>query len=145
MKFKRINLSLSLILIFTSISWLTSCTHDPNITNLPEICFDGQVLPIFTSNCAVPRCHDGSRGSRMVLNNYAEIRGSVTPGNPGASRSYQVIISKWDNLMPPNRPLSLESRTIIRLWIEQGANQTTCSSTTGNTGQPLIDSLVNNK
>ena len=32
--------------------------------------------------------------------------------------------------MPPDNPISLENRTIIRLWIEQGAKQTICSDTT---------------
>jgi hypothetical protein len=36
--------------------------------------------------------------------------------------------------MPPNQPLSLENRTIIRLWIEQGAGLTVCPETTGTGG-----------
>ena len=37
------------------------------------------------------------------------------------ARLYQAIISKWENHMPPSQPLSLENRTKIRVWIEQGA------------------------
>ncbi|MBG0857912.1 MAG: hypothetical protein IQL11_00305, partial [Bacteroidales bacterium] len=36
-----------------------------------------------------------------------------------------------ENKMPPDQPLSLENRIIIRLWIEQGAMLTTCPDTTG--------------
>jgi hypothetical protein len=32
--------------------------------------------------------------------------------------------------MPPKQPLSLENRTLIRVWIEQGAAETTCPTTT---------------
>jgi cytochrome c5 len=40
---------------------------------------------------------------------------------------YQAIITKWgEGRMPPDNPLSLENRMIIRLWIEQGANLTLC-------------------
>lgn len=123
-------------------SWITSCTHTANIANMPVVCFEGDVLPIYTNNCAVTGCHDGSRGSRMVFNNYADIRASVTPGNPGNSQSYQAIISKWGNTMPPNRPISLENRTIIRLWIEQGAEQTTCPVANNPNGSSGGDTVV---
>jgi hypothetical protein len=106
---------------------------------MPIICFDGDVLLIYTNNCAITGCHDGTRGSRMVFNNYADIKASVTPGNPGASQSYQAMISKWgNNIMPPNRPISLENRTIIRLWIEQGAEHTTCPGANPSVGDTVI-------
>jgi mono/diheme cytochrome c family protein len=55
----------------------------------------------------------------------------VTPGKPYASNLYQAIIgSGGGNRMPPSAPLSLENRTIISVWIEQGANLTTCNDTT---------------
>ena len=66
----------------------------------------------------------------MALNNYSEIRNGVVPGNPDGSRIYQSIIAKWEDKMPPNQPLSLENRTKIRIWIEQGAAPTTCTDTT---------------
>ena len=141
MKQNKIYLSLSLLMTLLTFSWITSCTHTANIANMPIVCFEGDVLPIYTNNCAVTGCHDGSRGSRMVFNNYADIRASVTPGNPGNSQSYQAIISKWGNTMPPNRPISLENRTIIRLWIEQGAEQTTCpESITNGMGNKYVSS-----
>lgn len=72
----------------------------------------------------------------MALSTYADISRGVTAGNPDASNIYQAIIAKWVNRMPPSKPLSLENREKIRIWIEQGANQTTCSDVTGNTGNP---------
>jgi hypothetical protein len=135
MKYDKIYLSLVLLVILTIFSWVTSCTHVANIANLPVVCFTGDVLPIFKNNCAIPGCHDGSgRESHMALNNYADISRSVISGNPNSSSLYQVMVSKWGNLMPPGKPLSLENRTLIRLWIEQGATLTTCGDTTVATG-----------
>jgi mono/diheme cytochrome c family protein len=134
MKPDKIYLSLILLIGLTTFSWFSSCTHIADIATIPEVCFDRDVLPIFTNNCAISRCHDGSRGSRMAYNNYSDIFASVVPYNPDGSQSYQAIISKWGNLMPPSQPLSQENRTIIRVWIEQGAGQTICTDTTGTGG-----------
>lgn len=135
MKPDKIYLSITLLILITIFSRFTSCTHVANIANLPEVCFTGDILPIFINNCAISGCHDGGgRESHFSLNNYNDIIREITPGNPDASRLYQTIISKWGNLMPPNQPLSLENRTKIRVWIEQGAILTTCTDTTGTGG-----------
>ena len=140
MKSDKIYLSLTLLLFLTVFSWFTSCTHVANIANIPEVCFTGEVLPIFINNCAIPGCHNGGGGreSHMTLNNYDEISNGIVPGNPNASRIYQTIIAKWENKMPPNQPLSLENRTKIRVWIEQGAGLTICSDTTGHGGTGYV-------
>ena len=136
MKPDKIYLSLALLIILTAFSWFTSCTHVANIANIPEVCFTADVLPIFVNNCAMSGCHDGGgRESRMTLNNYADIIRTVTAGNPNASRSYQAIIAKsGENMMPPGQPISLTNRTLIRIWIEQGAGETTCPGSPGTGG-----------
>jgi hypothetical protein len=135
MKRDKITFSLALLLILTTISWIASCTHDARITDMPEVCFEGDVLPIFINSCAISGCHDGGGESRMVLDNYVDISHSVVPGNPNSSRVYQAIITKTgESKMPPGQPLSLENRTLIRLWIEQGAGLTTCGGTPGTIG-----------
>jgi len=135
MKPDKIYLFLILLIILTVFSWFTSCTHIANIANLPEVCFTGDVLPIFVNNCAISGCHDGGgRESHFSLNTYSDIIRDITPGNPDGSRIYQSIITKWGNLMPPGQPLSLGNRTKIRVWIEQGATLTTCTDTTGTGG-----------
>ncbi len=135
MKPDKIYLFLSLLILFAVFSWVTSCTHVANIANMPEVCFTGDVLPIFVNNCAISGCHDGAgRESRFSLNNYADIIREITPGNADGSRLYQTIIAKSGNRMPPSQPLSLENRTKIRVWIEQGATLTTCPDVTGGTG-----------
>jgi hypothetical protein len=126
MKPDKIYVSIVFLMILSTASWIISCTHNADITNLPEICFKRDVLPIYKNNCAKPGCHDGT-GEAGTFNNYPDISQSVVAGNPNSSRSYQAIIATWgENKMPPDQPLSLENRTIIRLWIEQGAKETAC-------------------
>jgi hypothetical protein len=144
MKPDKIFLILTLLLIFTTYSWITSCSHNIKISDYPEICFDRDVLPVFQNNCAISRCHDGRGGeSRMALDNYTNISRTVVPYNPDASSSYKAIVATWgENKMPPSQPLSIDNRTIIRLWIEQGAGQTTCP-TIGPTGNDIKTGFKN--
>jgi hypothetical protein len=142
MKPDKIYLSLTLIVLVTIFSWATSCTHVANIANLDQVCFTGDVLPIFVNNCAISGCHDGGDGERMALNSYSSIMRDISPGDPEKSKLYQVIVAKWGfNRMPPNQPLSMQNRTKIRVWIEQGASETTCTDTTGVT-PPVVDYLA---
>jgi len=127
MKPDKIYLSLALLIIFTTVSWITSCTHDSQIGDFPEICFERDVLPVFTNSCAISGCHDGQGESDLVLNSYLDISHAVVAGNPNSSIVYKAITATWgENKMPPDQPLSLENRTIIRSWIEQGARSTVC-------------------
>jgi hypothetical protein len=125
----KILLPLALLLILTTFSWITSCTHKIKISDYPEMCFDRDVLPIFQNNCAISRCHGGGGESHMALDSYSSIVRTVVPYNPDKSSSYKAIVATWgQNNMPPSQPLSIDNRTIIRLWIEQGAGQTTCTT-----------------
>jgi hypothetical protein len=128
MKPDKTCLFLALLIIISTASWITSCTHKADLTGLPDVCFERDILPIFINNCAITGCHDGKgRESGRALNNFNDIVSTVVPGNPGSSRSYQAIISKWgENKMPPSQPVSLDNRVMIRIWIEQGARQTVC-------------------
>ena len=100
MKPDKIYIFLVFLMILTTVSWITSCTHNADITNLPVICFERDVLPVYKNNCAKPGCHDGT-GEVMPLKTFAEISNSVVPGDPNASRSYQAIITTWgENKMP---------------------------------------------
>jgi hypothetical protein len=77
-------------------------------------------------------CHDGQGESDLTLTSYDGIMRGIVPGKPNSSRIYKAIIaSAGENGMPPRRPLSLENRTIISVWIEQGASLTTCPDTSG--------------
>jgi hypothetical protein len=133
MKLNKIYIFLVSILFFTAVSWIISCTHNADISNLPEICFEGDVLPIFKNSCAISGCHDGNGESSLVLNNYLDISNSVVPGHPFSSKVYKSIIGTiGENRMPPDQPLSTYNRILVRLWIEQGALLTVCPGATGN-------------
>jgi len=121
MKSDKTYFFLGLMLILTMVSWISSCTHSANIDNVAAVCFERDVLPIFQNSCAISNCHDGS-GESYNLNEYVSIRNSVEPYKPYSSPAYKAITATWgENKMPPDQPLTLDNRTIIRLWIEQGA------------------------
>lgn len=131
---------LFLVLITTASAWNSACTHKADISDLPEICFERDVLHVFKNSCAITGCHDGQGESHLVLNNYSDISHAVSPGRPFESEAYKAIIATWgENRMPPDQPLSLENRTIIRLWIEQGALPTVCPDAGGNGGDPYVN------
>lgn len=132
-----------MILILTVVSWISSCTHNANIDNVAEVCFERDVLPVFLNNCAISGCHDGSGESRYNLNEYVSISHSVEPFRPYSSATYKAITSTWgENKMPPGQPLSLDNRTIIRLWIEQGARLTICQDTPAGTTPEYVNPLA---
>jgi hypothetical protein len=109
-----------------------SCSHEgADASLLPEICFERQVLPVFQNSCAISGCHDGTgEEAPYILNSYDGILKAVVPGDPMASRAYTALSAIWsERMMPPGQPLSLENRTLIRVWIEQGTKNTTCPDT----------------
>jgi mono/diheme cytochrome c family protein len=137
MKIPKTLLLLGAILGLIIFSWISSCTHQAKTDNIPEICFERDVLPVFQNNCAISGCHDGTGESRLDLSSYVPISHAVEPGKPYSSKIYEAIITTaGENKMPPDQPLSLYNRMLIRLWIEQGANLTTCPDTSqhGNGG-----------
>jgi hypothetical protein len=107
------------------IAGVASCRHNDDITNLSPVCFDADILPIFQTNCAISGCHDG--GGEVNLSTYNGIMNGITAGSASKSRYYTVMTNPWSlEMMPPDRPVSLENRTKIKVWIEQGAKPTTC-------------------
>jgi uncharacterized membrane protein len=115
-----------LIFLAFSVIILDACRNKtPDAMAMDKICFDTQVLPIFQNKCAV--CHNTSDPvAGLVFSDYTSIMKSITPGDPNKSVAYNAIVSIFDGYMPPDQPLTIEERTLIRLWIEQGANQTIC-------------------
>lgn len=104
-----------------------SCTHEPaGIEDLDTVCFDTQILPILQTSCGISGCHDGS-GEESRINDYNSVKDIVVSGDPHGSKLYQVITSiNGENLMPPKQPLSKEQRTLIQIWIAQGAQNKIC-------------------
>lgn len=135
MNFKRLGyltllvpLALTAVLVGTN-----SCKHEGiPADQFPEICFQDQILPIFQNSCA--SCHGGTHGDAgLNFSTYAGIMKAITPGDAAKSRAYQAITSTFQ-IMPPNNALPEDKRVLIRLWIEQGAKETTCSTSGTNTG-----------
>jgi hypothetical protein len=139
---KRIIPYLFSIIVLSAFIGVFSCTHEPDLSGMPEICFSSEVLPIFLNNCTMSGCHNGSGEEELPLRTYSEIINGITPGNASSSEIYMAIVSKWGERMPPDKPLSIENRMTIRLWIEQGANQTTCDDTTGGQNGGTVDYIA---
>jgi len=118
-----------MILAFGSVLFLNnSCQHEGILADqLEEICFTEQVLPIFQNSCGTSGCHDqNSAKNGYVFTDYASIMKSITPGNADKSKAYEAITSTLE-IMPPDNPLPQDKRTLIRIWIEQGAKETVCT------------------
>jgi hypothetical protein len=117
-------------LIVMQVFVFLSCTHDPVfISESDTICFEKQILPVLQNSCGISGCHDGAgEPEGFDATDYSSVIESVTPGDVHASNLYQAITDIWgENMMPPDRPLTLEQRTAIHIWIAQGAKNTTCS------------------
>lgn len=108
---------------------VNSCQHEGiPADRMGTICFTEQVLPIFQNSCGTSGCHDSKTAEEgYVFTDYASIMKAITPGNADKSKAYQAMISTFE-IMPTDNPLPATKRTIIRLWIEQGAKETECES-----------------
>lgn len=124
-------LPLLILVLITGIT-MDSCRHDSVAVEgpFPTIYFTNDVLPIFQTNCATTNCHDGAGNVRLVLNNYDGIIMEVQNGSPQGSRVYTAITTVYGGGMPPKKPLTESQRTVIRLWILEGALNNTKPDTT---------------
>lgn len=108
---------------------LLSCEHVETLKPVPveaqEICFQRQVLPIFTSYCSRVEggCHDAGN-PRVALVEYMGIMNGIQEGNADGSWFFHVI----GRGMPPGAEpqLSADQLAVLRKWIEQGARNTNC-------------------
>jgi hypothetical protein len=143
MKPDKISLALTLLIALSAFSWISSCTHQTDITYIPEICYK-DVLNIIVSKCSLQNCHDGN-GEAIPLTKYDEIFDAVIPYNADKSPLYQAITSvRGEGRMPPDQPLAEESRSIIRFWIEQGAVDSTENSSVCHTSKATAGHTGNN-
>jgi len=116
-----------IVLLLTGTGILPSCTHETlSLSQFDTVCFERDVLTVFQNGCATTSCHDGQGGGGLVLNTYAGIMRGVTAGSSAQSKVYQAITATLVQPMPPSQALSEPDRIRIRLWIDQGAQETTC-------------------
>jgi len=139
MKVKK-TLRISIMLVFAAsvlVLVQTRCRHDDlNASKLDKVCYQTQIGPIFLRSCGTTGCHDSRGKGGYTFTDYNSVIKSITPFNAQKSKAYQAITGKaFVQLMPPSGALSENERILIRVWIDQGAVNTTCTTaaTTGTT------------
>lgn len=161
------------MLIISLIMMVFSCKHEPfppllddsnmnptdtTVTNEnldpcdpDSVYFENSILPFIISSCAQPGCHNQATAEdNVILDSYENIieSGEIIAGNALNSELYETITdSDLDDRMPPDPedPLTSEQIDMIYNWIQQGAQNNSCSScdtnevTFSNTIFPLVE------
>lgn len=113
----------SLILMLS----LSSCYYDDIIEEVippnTDISFANDIQPIFNANCVA--CHNGSLKPNLSEgNSYTSITVTnpehIVPNDADGSVLYQRLIG-IGNLMPPSGSLSNKNISLVKNWINQGA------------------------
>jgi len=113
--------ALLIIGIGSSILLVNSCKNEGvPADQMKKIPF-ADVQQVYSDYCV--QCHSGGggEGGHLDFTNYNGILRTVTPGNSSKSQSYQTMIQSFQR-MPPNITVPINGRTLVRLWIDQGAN-----------------------
>lgn len=107
----------------------TTQNCDPN-----TVYFENDVLPIFSSSCAMSGCHDAATAQDgVVLDSYVNIMntGDIEPGDPGDSEVYENITEDDDDkrMPPPSSGITLTQEQINTIydWIASGAKNDVCA------------------
>ena len=114
------------IIIFISAS---SCKHEPVFpADTDTVCFKEHILPILQTSCGISGCHDNATASEgFIATSYESVTEAVNPGDAGGSLLYRVITDiNAENFMPPDSPLTAQQRSLIQIWIAQGAANNSC-------------------
>jgi hypothetical protein len=138
---RRINFIISISFLF-AVSLIQGCTND---AAYPDVCFTSEIRPIFTSNCAMTNCHDGSSNSEahgIVLTDYTNIMKGIKPFHPGQSKYFNVLKGVFGGSMPPKKSLSSEQVALIKAWIEQGAKETNCTGSSCDTSNVTYSGTI---
>ncbi len=103
----------------------SACTTEPDLENVPEIKFSGEVQGILSAHCNFEGCHSSGGGEAGSLTTYNDVMGYVKAGNAHGSKLYQVITRRGlvEERMPPSGyvEVNAENVKLIYWWIEQGA------------------------
>jgi len=113
---------------------LTTCTDTTGFGGgnnyIARACFTRDIFPVIVSRCATTECHDAIKHEEgLNYTTYANIKNSVTPGNPGNSKLYRSITtSGGEDKMPPEGSPQLTAAEIdsIGKWIGYGALNENC-------------------
>lgn len=122
---------------FKRLWWLVpllplACTRE-YVEDLRGVCFERDVLPVFQSNCTQSGCHNSQdRAAGYDLSSYDNIVShGIVPFDYKASEIYEVLVQPFGGMPEsPYSRLSDEQISKIALWIDEGANNTTCNDST---------------
>lgn len=122
--------------LFAIGAFMTSCTYD---SVEPDVCFETDVLPVFTSYCSTSGCHNPiDREEGYDLTTYEGIMRGIKPKSVLSSKLLQSMGGLGEEAMPPKsspQP-STAQVTTIKAWVRSGAaNTTNCSSAACDTAQ----------
>ncbi len=113
-------ISLSIFTLF--FLGISSCSHEGDPNAVETISYKEQIAPIISGNCSMTGCHDG--GEEFSLKSYSDVMNNVSAGDSKGSELYTSVSSSFGFIrMPPSPadPLTKQQRTLIDLWIGQGA------------------------
>ena len=117
--------ALSLLIIFSLLISINSCTTNPDLTGVPEVSFKNDVQRILSANCNFEGCHGGGGHHEGALDTYEGVMsfGEIKAGDAHASKLYRLITGRSGPKMPPSGYNEVSSSDIktIYIWIEQGA------------------------
>jgi uncharacterized membrane protein len=116
----------------------TGTGSNPDYCDPDSVYFENDILPILSSSCAIPGCHDpGTAQDGIVFTSYANAMasGEIKPGNPNDSDVYENLVENDPDkkMPPPNSGVTLTSHQInlIYKWIAQGAKNNSCDPNAG--------------
>jgi hypothetical protein len=134
-----------IVLIIAGAVLLASCEHTvqanlepepevlPPCDNAGRVHFDNDLMPIITSHCAIPGCHDAQTPTAFIdLSNYdaimnAKVLGEpiVVPGDKMNSKLYRAVRGLDLIFMPApyQKQLNNQQRAMFGRWIDEGAQR----------------------
>jgi hypothetical protein len=118
---KKINTGYTLVALLVLLA--TGCYYDKEEllypgSNQPVDCttvpakFSTDVLPLVTTKCAIPNCHDASAAGGKIFQNYTQISGAKDRIN------VRAVLEKS---MPKTGSLLASEVSTLKCWIESGA------------------------
>jgi len=158
------------VLLFAASLLFTACMHDvindPNAAKTDTtfivappiggagssplasdtVCFNTEILPLYSSYCGSAGCHDiSSHKEGVILTDYSRIMKGIKAKQPNNSAYFTII----GHGMPPKNSPQLTTAHIatIKKWIEQGALNTQCANvcdTTVFTYAGAVQTIISN-
>lgn len=123
MIYQKIKTFITSTLLIIFILFVVSCRYDKaELLNPPNVgpfnCaiapskFQADILPLITSKCAIPGCHNTDASGGIILQNYADI-------STAKARIYERAVV--EKSMPASSPLQPAEINLLKCWIDNGA------------------------